>query len=758
MVQNIPALIRKLLKTDGVLKNLRIVFTDDSYPDVCNDKIIKESLKFEESLSSREEIKFGLCEDATLDFECLDFGDIQGKEIVAYFEIDATELFEHKMKSSPNKPPILTTTYNGTTYHLHFCDYDYSATTIQSNDGSELAYNELKAWYIDTNYFEAQTGITLSKTGASQGISSAKIYLYSGKNPNTIYRIDYAECKDTSVSSNYDWSQIKILATERSTDFDTIKNAFGNPCYVEMKNEYYAGQPDVSDIPYLLPPENVTDGKVGSLFWHYLVQIGVFVVDECKLNVAKGRRKVKASTHLPDLYHPSVANKALMNTFFTLPLESSIKFYPFNYMIMNNRSSFDFVLSYSAKTLTTGTETKAILGYTTYTLQAELTLLKYGSSGITNGWSNENMVMLGNKPAYAQTAYNSLMALYENIKSNYPSDKQQDIVNLINYVCNNVFRVKFTCNGTRENPNSTTYEQELKWNNLQLPLNSFIYSHAKFTAKNGSTVISTVDVDLYPASALTVLDATVTGMEDFYINLHPAYEIYEFPYGGGTAEHYGSSFYEFLSTLDTRKMLSSVLELHGWYGNNRYGRIRPVGVFMFQCSALLPSNRLFPADDLYPSDFEYDEAGDDTSGVVICTENETISLEQQPDDIVFGALICNYMSSEHLDENNEPTKVTYTNTWDENGLVYDASDNLIIQNNVFSDSSPEPAIKTYLAKLVEALKDISYRRTDAKTIGLPYMDAGDWMIAAQNGTALAVLNLRHKISGIQALQDTIIAD
>ena len=105
-MENIPAQIKELLKTDGTLKNLRIVFEDESFPDICNDRIVMESLKFEESLSSREAVKFGLCEDSTLSFECVDFGDIRDKFINAYIEVDGTSLYDEMQIPTLGMPPI----------------------------------------------------------------------------------------------------------------------------------------------------------------------------------------------------------------------------------------------------------------------------------------------------------------------------------------------------------------------------------------------------------------------------------------------------------------------------------------------------------------------------------------------------------------------------------------------------------------------------------------------------------------------------
>lgn len=86
----IPQIIKDQFKTDGVLKNIRIVFPNGEREDICNDRLIKESLKFDESISSREIVKFGLCESNQISFECVGIDDIKGLEIAVFIEIDTT--------------------------------------------------------------------------------------------------------------------------------------------------------------------------------------------------------------------------------------------------------------------------------------------------------------------------------------------------------------------------------------------------------------------------------------------------------------------------------------------------------------------------------------------------------------------------------------------------------------------------------------------------------------------------------------------
>lgn len=89
---NIPESIKNLLKRDGVLKNFRVSFPNGERGDITNDQIVKESMRFEEILSSRTQVKFGLCEANLLSFRCYGVENIKHKVINVRMEIDISSL------------------------------------------------------------------------------------------------------------------------------------------------------------------------------------------------------------------------------------------------------------------------------------------------------------------------------------------------------------------------------------------------------------------------------------------------------------------------------------------------------------------------------------------------------------------------------------------------------------------------------------------------------------------------------------------
>lgn len=84
---NIPEEIKDILHLDSWQKNIRIHFPNGERTDICNDMIVRDSVKLTESLCSQKELKFGLCESPV--FECSVVGceNVKGASIEVFCEI-----------------------------------------------------------------------------------------------------------------------------------------------------------------------------------------------------------------------------------------------------------------------------------------------------------------------------------------------------------------------------------------------------------------------------------------------------------------------------------------------------------------------------------------------------------------------------------------------------------------------------------------------------------------------------------------------
>ena len=178
--------IKDILKRDSVLKNIRVTFPNGDRADITNDQIIKESVKFEEYLSSRVPVKFGLCEANVISFQCVGVENIKRKIIHVQLEVDASSLPEWKRDAygcltSPDVPfPYYVINYGN--FVVTSCEYDAesgirkvvgSSPSLTGKDENVVSmsnaceYDKRKLFYFtystdsSTNYFNLSNYILL---------------------------------------------------------------------------------------------------------------------------------------------------------------------------------------------------------------------------------------------------------------------------------------------------------------------------------------------------------------------------------------------------------------------------------------------------------------------------------------------------------------------------------------------------------------------------------------------------------------------
>ena len=88
----VPAKIQSLLKDDGILKNFRVHFPNGENADLTNADIVSGSVRFTESVSSKDVLQFGLAESPRIEFECVNVPNIYGMTIECGIEVDTSSL------------------------------------------------------------------------------------------------------------------------------------------------------------------------------------------------------------------------------------------------------------------------------------------------------------------------------------------------------------------------------------------------------------------------------------------------------------------------------------------------------------------------------------------------------------------------------------------------------------------------------------------------------------------------------------------
>lgn len=89
---NVPESIKSLYKRDCTRKNFRAHFPNGELPDITNRDCVRESLKFTESVCSRNVFRFGLAESSVIEFETVGIGNMYGMRIECSIEIDTGDL------------------------------------------------------------------------------------------------------------------------------------------------------------------------------------------------------------------------------------------------------------------------------------------------------------------------------------------------------------------------------------------------------------------------------------------------------------------------------------------------------------------------------------------------------------------------------------------------------------------------------------------------------------------------------------------
>lgn len=87
---DVPARVKDALRDGRMLKNYRFnVLNDDGTVDftIENDNLVSESVKIDERMCTGNQLKFGLCEGSSLEFQYFDNPNITGRQIQAFIDV-----------------------------------------------------------------------------------------------------------------------------------------------------------------------------------------------------------------------------------------------------------------------------------------------------------------------------------------------------------------------------------------------------------------------------------------------------------------------------------------------------------------------------------------------------------------------------------------------------------------------------------------------------------------------------------------------
>lgn len=131
---NVPIAVKKALKEGTHKKNYRfVVLNDDGTADftIDNDTLVAESVMIDERMATGSELKFGLCEGSSLEFQYFDHDNIRGRQLQVFIDVEYGE-------EEPYPIPMGFFTVKS-------CSMQFSTGIFKAT-----AYNKLQSDYLDS--------------------------------------------------------------------------------------------------------------------------------------------------------------------------------------------------------------------------------------------------------------------------------------------------------------------------------------------------------------------------------------------------------------------------------------------------------------------------------------------------------------------------------------------------------------------------------------------------------------------------------
>lgn len=591
---------------------------------------------------------------------------------------------------------------------------------------------------------------------------------------------EYADiCNDRIIKESLKFNEsisnreeIKFGICESSQiSFDCVD--VGNIRGLEIKVDI---EIDVTSIPVALRPEECkTSDDVP--FPYYPLPLGIFVVDECKRDAGFLKRKVVAYsksssfpsydwwTPLEYLYYGGTGrpfNLNLMNFIVATNNEifddseftaSEIT----DFVKLNTISPFDYTEFIDPSERITFNSNNGKTYTMVFSIDEGRSYYKEIYPFDTYIHSTPNTNRLGRIDAF------TISSNYEYSRSNAKTtltNAISDAPDLVNFVFGMLDMIGL--------PNPIMMYRTLYWGNAGLSYSGKSLSEGDIfilpprLVFPGTASVTIYENETYKCNVgVTYLDS----MDDFTISeVTTNYDNMTIPiipdYIDRETSAFAVSYEQKILYMDMRKVVESYVELHGSFGHiDRYGRFALLSFANLVLDGLFPMEDLFPKENLYPKDFNLPipaVSDVDLSNAAIIRENYVSSLWYEEYFIAFGGVTCKFLSSEVLDDDGNPLPVLYSLRWINNDryLNYNVSDNEIIKGNVWT----KQGIIDILEPLVAALKTIKFYPHELSCKGLPYIEAGDWVLASFNGNQVKTLCLSRTLSGIQALNDKMKSD
>jgi len=248
---NVPERIKDLFHLDTCKKNIRIHFPNGERADICNDLIVKDTVKLTESLCSQEELKFGLCESPVFECEVVGAGNINGAVIHVFCEIYCDSSVTGSVWRNDLQAYVYPIPYGVYTVteskrqadmiHRKIVAYNnvynsivdggqsdsdmafYAGRIVNSQSAFSTSIEELIFTTYPKLFDESQYNYTVSDLTDLSGYSGQVVKLHNGSlYNNSVYLIFYFA---SIISSNQEIGIVKLDEFERNPSFEEELNS-----------------------------------------------------------------------------------------------------------------------------------------------------------------------------------------------------------------------------------------------------------------------------------------------------------------------------------------------------------------------------------------------------------------------------------------------------------------------------------------------------------------------------------------------------
>lgn len=695
---NTPKKIQELYRTDSVYKNIRISFPNGERSDICNDQIVQDSVRFTESICSRDQIKFGIAEVPMFECEVVHVGNIENAIIHVSIEIQCEERWLELI--NPGPPPFYWECLG--TFRPELQRYVWPiqiGTFVVSSCDRQTDLNHRKI--IAYGYGNAQkVNLDLFKNFIKSWYTEGNYYI----NADTIEmlnKMDYGE-----------WYRHTVA--ESDLTYQTILRYNGNPivklCYYSVTHpDLYYVQSGYSENPY--------DGYKPT-FWrfgevphewnetlnttHYVTKYSDFYLNLPYLNAEE---IIETKNKMLD---------SLNTVFPNLPanIKEFIAYLCIPHIELIDEPYYERIAETSGYSIVGGSPEgiKNIDGTNYWDLEDDMfqglsylpltstnfQLLNMNSSALqsNNGLHSKRMKMIVHIPA-------------ANFATRYYNDTDHPRWRWYYFGYN--WKIRRQDIGYYQ----ADHSYDVEWDNVDYT-KLIAYGRVSSNSQSFSRIKRK-----YNSSGELISKTTVTRTEYHWVN--PDREAYL-----NFAEFYEAS-------LELRGLISYT---------QRSGKAKVIDIAQ--------NFGLTPAEDLYPGTNRYPQSasgGNILPGdTVSCWYSDKLSIP-------YGAVKFTYKN----ENGNSINMLIYINEFGESSKpdtfqTYDFADNYILRDENFTQAQIMSIMEDFINKLAK----INYIPVEIKFRGLPYVEAGDTVeIRTNDNDDIFTIIFRRTLTGEQCLFDTI---